>query len=307
MTPLFSLDPEVPACWESPEVLRFGFEAPLLRLTSISREAERFLQRLRTGLRVDPGSTPWGELTRAEWQRLLRELDPILRCETQSRTDLGQPAILLLDSDDLLAGLVAPLSRIGVRVLSARTSTAPIDTAGRASVIRVPVHRFLLRADSLRPPLPESAAELPILVTDQSVILGPFRRSDGSPCAGCAQLHRLAADAKLPVIAAQLLDSRPARLDAASQAHLASCISMLLRDISRDEGASQFTARQLRFPVRDGRLGLIPEVTEITPHPQCDCGARPAVRGPQSTQGELSGRRETGFGDKTRGGSRVAR
>lgn len=203
----------VPLCWESPDVLRLGFDRVTARLGPLSAAAKRVIELLCAGISDahDPHAAV-AEAIRMAGARDdgARSLAPVLPRYLRRHVPpapaldrVGTPALrtFIADNGRNVVGLARSLDACGAFAFTRITSRP--DLVLRVIRYLEPLewtHRWLL----------SSTPHLLMRYTDTAIRIGPLVACEGRPCHTCEALALVDDDPLLPRLAAQLIDTTPA-------------------------------------------------------------------------------------------------
>ena len=247
-------------CWETPEVLRFGFDRAELRLIAPSVAEQRFIHLLKDGIDALSlqHSAALAGLTEFESHNLLKRLSPVLTPRHQVTPPKASIAVL---GQGVLADAVQRAAVQGGLTLS------DPEHASFAVIIE----HFLSPAARAHVLLINEVAHLPILLSDRSVSVGPLVMPGTSPCLSCIELDRLDDRPLGAVLAAQLSTTV---IPFASKATLGVLAALALNECENwRAGTPSLAATRLRFDLQGGRLSPFMTVQTIAAHPRCGCTA----------------------------------
>ncbi len=202
----------VPLCWESPDVLRLGFDRVTARLGPLSAAAKRVIELLCAGVSgVNDPHAAVAEAIRMAGARdegarnlapvlpryLSRHLPPALELGR-----VGMPALrtFIADNGRNVDGLARALDACGAFAFTRITSRP--DMVLRVIRYLEPLewtHRWLL----------SGTPHLLMRYTDTAIRIGPLVGGEGRPCHTCEALALVDVDPLLPRLAAQLVDTTP--------------------------------------------------------------------------------------------------
>lgn len=267
MTPdEIALDPTFPLCWENTETLRIGFDQAEVRLHAPSPAAQRFMDKLRSGLhpREFAGVASRAGLTAEEQVTLMRELAPVLinsgapTPHTQ-RTITTTASFAVLGEGEFARGIRKRFEQSGLLIVQ----------GGEAPDFAILVEQFLGASSRAQPLLSNNIPHLQICATDRRILLGPLVLAGGMPCLACVELHNLDREPLLHVLAAQLAGDIPP----AATAHGIELISTIAIAVARrwQHGEADLVGARLSFPVHKGLPAPTPDREQLTPHPACGC------------------------------------
>jgi hypothetical protein len=262
---LIQLDPTVPVSWETPAVLRFGFDRALVRLRQPSVAAQKFISSLRDGISDDELVTESraAGITSHERRELLNQLSPVLlrapRSGAQSPLARNLPTVAVYGKGAIARAVTAHLTHTGFLVAE--------SSPGFAIVIE----QFLAPASQSQHLLLSDISHLLIRATDRSVSVGPVVLPGGAPCLSCVELHGLDRDPQAPLLAAQLAhQAAGAESPACAQAIAALTLTLTHQVL---HGTPELVGTRLHFAVRDGRVSSVARLERVSPHPRCGCVA----------------------------------
>ncbi|MGO1537873.1 MAG: hypothetical protein ACTHZ9_08010 [Leucobacter sp.] len=270
--PITLIDPDLPVCWESPEVLRIGFDRSTAVVANPSSAAQRLIEHLRGGIhttQVEHVASSVG-VTPEELQSLLKELDralivrntPVPPPRTLPWEGTTQTVVSVYDDGRQLEGLHRALSASGFRLTGTPDGTQSPDIA-------VLVERYLEPLERAERVLSVGLPHLLIRFSDQSVKIGPLVIPPGAPCHSCLVFAEIDADPALPALASQLIHRVP-QSETPVIIDLVGAIAVsYLRHMQ--QGTPGVHSHQLRIPVSRGHFAGAPELISVTPHPRCGC------------------------------------
>lgn len=249
------LDPRLPVVWRSPTSVQVGVDPAVAVVEDLGGGGERLLAALVGGI----SESGYAMLARTakvspdEAAALLATLRPAF---VGAEEPPGSPVAVLGEGAlaRAIAGLLEAEGRLGPEhgaglvVLVADEVLAPAEHG-----------RFLNR----------DVPHLPVVVTDQGVVVGPFVDPGSGPCLYCVQLTRTDEDAAWPAIATQLL-GRPPR-DPGRLA-VAEAAAFTVRRILERRGPAEGPALSWRLAA-DGGLSA----RGWARHPGCSCAALPGT------------------------------
>ncbi len=291
-------------CWESTEVLRFGFDRPIVRLRHPSTATLRFIDALRSGIASNDLATIARRvgITTHERRTLLAELAPALL--KQAVPDAPAPSVhgpIPVDQAVVHHVKSPPLVSVMGNGHASHETRAALERAGaiiapthERTQFAVVVEHFLQPANQAQPLLRYEIPHLLVRLTDQSVIIGPLVLQGGSPCLACLELHGLERDPLAPVLAAQLIGRTPATDTTVCAALVALHATLVFQHTM--SGSPALASTRLRFAVTNGTPTLIPRVESVPTHPACGCVSLSThAAGPPSTSDA-----HPSLGEKTR-------
>lgn len=261
-----ALDPAFPLCWENTETLRVGFDRAEVRLHSPTPAAQRFIDKLRSGLypREITNVANKSGLLADERALLMHQLAPVLVRVPEDTSRDGESAsgtatFAVLGVGAFARGVRERFSQAGF--LLAQDGTAP------GFVILI--EQFLGTTDRAQALLSSDIAHLLLRVTDRHLFLGPLVLPGGMPCLTCVELHGLDSEPSMHVLAAQLA----AELPAAATPQCVELVSSSAIAVARrwQQGVYDLVGARLRFPVHRGLPSAIPDLEKISSHPDCGC------------------------------------
>ncbi len=263
-----ALDPALPICWETTEILRIGFERAEVRVRSPSPAEQRFIGQLRLGVRrsdLEAVARRTGLLP-PEHEALLRELAPALVSKNPSAPishDLAAAPAITVRGD----GSFAEAMRTHLKL--ARVPSAAHDAPPDLVIL---VEQFLgptARGQSL---LSDGIPHLPVRLTDRHLYVGPFVPPGGSPCLSCVELHTLDIDPVLQILAAQLANGAPAAAtDTCAWFASTLAVATAIQYRASTHRMVDLVGVRLRYPVHDRILAPVPTVEHIPSHVDCGC------------------------------------
>ncbi|TPW73160.1 TOMM precursor leader peptide-binding protein [Schumannella sp. 10F1B-5-1] len=278
------LDPDIPLLWRTPQSAQLGALRVVARLDAVGRVEERLIQALRGG--ADPAAlavvAEQAGGSAADADEMLRRLGPAVLSTAPGGAAAPGPGSApgsrsVPDRDGSRparrrerAALFGELP-FGAELASALHERDLLARPGRAGDARLAV----VLAAWIVPPavaghwLRRDVPHLPIVLADDTLVIGPLVQPGASACLHCVHRHRVDDDPAWPALAAQLLDRPAPRMDGLSRAlalaHAGRIVASTLVDESRMRGV------ELRVDLRDGAIS---ERTWM-PHPECRCAARP--------------------------------
>ncbi|MBK0421009.1 hypothetical protein JD292_02785 [Leucobacter sp. CSA2] len=279
-THFIRLDPALPICWEDLDTLRIGFDRAVARVRAPGPAAHRLVTALRTGVsaaQLDRTLETAGP-EEAALRGLLAALGPALapirsreHCATEASPPLDVGFAQGRRSAPALREALSLIERISLRGSPDNTSSGPPGLV-------IQVERYAEPADRAHRWLMAGIPHLLVRFSDREVSVGPLIGAAGRPCHQCLCLHRVEAEPALPVLAAQLIGSRPA-----SESGRISRIVAVLAEAAIELwlAGDPSVHRTIRvLPVAGDRPEGPPREETAAPHPECGCGATPGGPGP---------------------------
>lgn len=269
MTPeleLVALDPMFPLCWESTETLRIGFDRAEVRLHTPTPAVQRFVDKLRTGVRpgdLDSVARRSG-LPPDEQESLMHQLKPVLVPLLSSPTLPRQEGTSLAQFAVFGEGSFA-------REVRRRFELAGVAlaTEGKTPDFAVLVEQFVETTSRAQTLLSDDVPHLLVRATDRHLFLGPLVLPGGMPCLACLELHSLEKEPSLHILTAQLANETPSAATAPS----IDLVSQLAIAVSRrwNQGCTDLVGVRLIFTVLRGLPVPLPESEVLAPHSDCGC------------------------------------
>ncbi|MFA5605559.1 MAG: hypothetical protein WDA07_00025 [Leucobacter sp.] len=265
------INPDLPLCWETPSIVRIGFERAVARVHSPTAGMQRLIGSLLSG--VDSNRLPDEArrlgATPAELQAVLESLRPVL-VEQHDSTSVAESCgesqrplpTTIADDGRTAPGLRRVLSTIEVFDID------PIRTPEECEFVIV-VERFLEPLERVQRWRAAGIPHVLLRYTDRSVQVGPVVEPDGAPCHSCVSLSLVAEDPALPVLSIQLSDRIPQSETAAVGEFAAVYAGLLVRDWRSGRRAARST--RWRIPVLHGRPSAAPFLESVPAHPECGC------------------------------------
>lgn len=305
------LNPEIPLSWEEPETIRFGFDRVLARLVAPSPGIQHVLVRLRDG--VTPEELPFLAkgfgVSNEQLDELMSTLGPVLRTtkpvprafDQASRATAAVPP----RENETKAAANPPHASEHTLIVVGRNEAAerfrehctssgfrPPQPGNRPGVAILVDHFWGATAHSqslLRDQIPH----LIVRFTDRAFFVGPILIPNGELCQNCIELHALATDPQLRLVAAQLATHTPTALSNVSLSYASVMAFTALQNWQR--GSTELLEHRLRVPVRKGLPSLRPKREALSAHEKCACIELMLAQRP------LAAESEAGLFDKTRG------
>lgn len=267
MHTFLQLNPYAAAAWIDTATLRFGFGQARLVLSGLSDADRSIISSLITGVslttlhriaaRVGIGPDRFNEL--------LMLLEPVLKSYPEPPGDNfgALPSVAYCVQ---LPALNPDLSTQSVKLL-----TSILDDFGHRQTVEaavfVTLNRFVLDASkSLELFAHSSAKQLPIVFSDNEVLVGPMLTVACSPCAVCVEDGRVIVDPEKAIMATQLISHRPATENPTVLKLLGPFIAQLLASNEYDSA--------IRYVFNCESLGLLqPQATAVSAHPDCLCAS----------------------------------
>lgn len=261
-----ALDPALPLCWENTETLRVGFDRAEVRLHSPTPAAQRFIDKLRSGLYSRELTTVAGKsgLLAEEQALLMLQLAPVLVRMPEEASSEHESA----PSTATFAVLGDGAFARGVRERVAQAGLL-LTQEGAAPGFAILVEQFLGTTDRAQVLLSSDIAHLPLRVTDRHLFLGPLVLPGGMPCLTCLELHGLDSEPSMHVLAAQLAGELPAAATPQSVELVSSSAIAVAR--RWQQGVNDLVGARLRYSVHRGLPSAIPSLEKISSHPDCGC------------------------------------
>ncbi|TCK41700.1 hypothetical protein EDF60_2132 [Leucobacter luti] len=290
------LRPGLPVCWETTELLRVGFDRAVARVVDPTPSQQRLIGRLVDGFPVSDLTDHARAVgaTKQQTHALLAALGPALESvqdhragpamdsavDTEATPNAGPGAARstprtrpprgfpirtqMSDGARPLPGLSGTLSGSGLCDFA--KGTQPPELV-------IYAERFVEPLERAQTWLMAGTPHLRIRFTDTSLIVGPLVIPPGAPCQSCATLAVLERDSAVPVIAAQLIGTRPA-----SETHLVSIVAAATATeliVAWRRGDPYPHHTELTFPVAAGRVVGWPATHAVRPHRECACWLLP--------------------------------
>ena len=271
---VLKLDPTVPIVWRDTQTVQFGVDPLIAVVPQVTPGVERLLAVLAAGV-SESGFAMFAEtfgLSAGYTRRLRERLAPVLlpmpaehaSAVTREIPDAIVPraddptGALVMGSSPLAVSLARVLDEAGVRTPRGRHPRLAVVVADR--VVSPADHRFWLQHD---------IPHLPVVTSENAVIVGPLVEPGVSACLHCLALHERDRDPAWPVIAAQLASAAPPPSAPVRAAAAVALVSRLV--MARLRHAPLDDVRELRL-TGDGD-----ELSErrFAPHPECRCSALP--------------------------------
>lgn len=262
------IDPALPVCWENTDTLRIGFDQAEVLVTRPTAGVQRFIGMLRQGV----PSTQLNSATRkagisvSTRQKLMLQLSHVLVHEailSPIARPMPQPQSTARTCEVLGEGPFA--SRLRSALAIAGFSPAQ-DSAPEFAIVVEYFREPAARAQHL---LISGVPHLPIRLSDRSMTLGPLVLPGGAPCLSCLELHGSRDEPLASLLAAQLLGEVPASATERC-AERASALIIALHEHWL-AGVPELTQCRLRYPVRNGIVGIIPTTEAVSGHRECAC------------------------------------
>lgn len=285
-SPLVQIDPDRALCWEEGATLRVGFDEAIARVRPASRQAQRLVRALVSGVRqsdlddmieaVDRGRRTAQRLRlRREFDEVLEGLEPVLVRHERAPEPTSLPA-------PIRTAIRAALADDGREVRGIRESLradwlCSFESGPAPPELAIQVLRFLEPLERTRRWLGEGIPQLLIRFTDTTVLVGPLVSAHGAPCHGCEVLALTEADPALPSIAAQLYGRVPST-ESPQLSWLAGAVAASYVR-AWQEGALWVHDSQLALPAAGGCIAGLPTLRRIAPHPECGCSLDLAKKG----------------------------
>ena len=189
MSRLLHLDPSLPVVWRSPEGLQIGVDPPIALIDSIDQRYLPVLAALHRGISeegYDAIASHEG-LTPEETDLFLDELSGALTPRTQD----ALPRISIPGSTPPVASFARVLRDVGFR------EEDPPDEARLVSA-------FVMSASAYRPWIATDIPHTPVIMSDQSITIGPRVTPGVGPCLHCVWENHAAREPALVALATQL-------------------------------------------------------------------------------------------------------
>lgn len=189
MSRLLHLDPSLPVVWRSPEGLQIGVDPPIALIDSIDQRYLPVLAALHRGISeegYDAIASHEG-LTPEETDLFLDELSGALT----PRTPDALPLLSITGSTTHVASFARVLRDVGFR------EEDPPEEA-------LLVSAFVMSASAYRPWIATDIPHTPVIMSDQSITIGPRVTPGVGPCLHCVWENHAAREPALVALATQL-------------------------------------------------------------------------------------------------------
>ena len=274
MTVILRLDPRFPLLWRDVHTLQFGAAHHAQHLSPLPWQ-ERLLHDLTRGI-TETGLPVWAEtngIRRQYVDDLLALLGPaLLRERLESHTPAAPRALVDASAaPPLLTRVFATgLAAAGWDLLDADAADGEPPQAALGIILCA----HAMHPERAHPHLLADRPYLPIVATAGAITVGPLVVPGSSACTGCRDLHRRDDDSAWPVLATQLLFAPVADVPAA---HAHEAAAVMLRALGSPTawslGVPQIVAGRSWTVQPSARGGSKITSDEVSPHPQCGCGA----------------------------------
>ncbi|HEX4058294.1 MAG TPA: TOMM precursor leader peptide-binding protein [Galbitalea sp.] len=255
---VFKLDPRVAMVWRDPFSLQFGIEPVRTVLREVTNAEERMIAALslgvsRSGLSMIATAAGAGE---PDVTRLLARLDPLLQSPEQP---VAPRRVAIVGRGPTVDQLASALSTAGVSV--SVSATVPLDECD----FGVTIGHYVLDPESYGFWLRRDLPHLPVVFSDESVMVGPPVEPGHTACLYCLEHYRRDADASWAAIASQLWGRASGSETTLVSMEVAARVARGV--IRRLDGTRPASATSVRIDARTG------DATTRTwlPHPDCGC------------------------------------
>lgn len=262
---MLRLDPAHPPLWRTPTTLQFGATA-VATIHDPEPWQERLLRELERGVpeaALEAVAVAFGapDDAAAEFVRNIRRA-------LAARGDDAPRRVTLQAADDVdpthVASVAAALTACDFEVVTERWHGAPGEAAeGPAPIVVLANH--LIEPRRAAALIAHDIAHLPVVLTGDTVEIGPFVAPGRTPCLACIAAHRRDADPAWPLLAAQLLGRPVLMQDAGLVKDAGIAVGRMLSAAMRRAPAGSSRSLTLRADA------LHRQARVHRPHPECRC------------------------------------
>lgn len=264
-TELLMIPSHLAIAWENLDTLRIGFDESRLRLHNPTPSVQRFVERLREGIRRDKLTLVAGHcgLQSHEIDGVLEQLDAVLHMSdhhpglcAEASTVIG----VLEEAHRSPSGLLAMMSDLGHPIA---------HNVSHADVVLV-VERFRRPAEHAHELLQSDIPHLVVRFSDQSVSIGPLVTGQHSPCLACIELTEQQNHPEMAILAAQMVMRTPATEHPKALSFVAATLAAML-----SAGIPNHLAgRRIVFTANGAGIDPIASVEQFDAHEECNCTIR---------------------------------